>query len=314
MTVCIASPYPLSDLKGNSVTAKRIAEILNEAGYKARSSHGYDGLPADALISLHAKKGAQAVFDFQKNQPQGKSIVLLTGTDIYDDFPNVRGFESLEIADHIAITHAESIPMVPERFREKLIIVPSSLTMPAIQAAPVCPPYKVSAISIVGHLRPVKRSFLTIEAVAKHPEWDVEVWQLGEALDDESAATARAWEKKDARYRWLGGLPRDEALQKTAESALTVNSSILEGGANAVLEAMTMGVPILASEISGNIGLLGRNYPGYFKGEEIESKLDQILAQPEQLKTWVDSATDRLPIFSRESEREAWLKILSQEA
>ena len=307
MKVCVTSPYPLSDLKGNSVTTERIVTILREAGIDARGAHGFDGLSADALISLHAKKGAQAAADYRKAHPEGKLIVLLTGTDIYDDFPKGLGLESLEAADYIAVTHQESIPMIPRQFSEKVVIVPSSLTMPTIKASHRIPPF---AISVVGHLRPVKRSFLTIEAVAKNPHWDVEVWQLGEALDEESEATARAWEGKDSRYRWFGGLPREEALQKCAESSLTVNSSLLEGGANAVLEAMTMELPILASEIPGNIGLLGKDYPGYFTGADIESKLGDILAHPEQLKDWIECANHRLPIFSREREREAWVKLL----
>ncbi|MGC6425475.1 MAG: glycosyltransferase [Akkermansiaceae bacterium] len=307
MKICVASPYPLSDLKGNSVTTERIVKILRKAGLDTRGSHGFDGLATDALIALHAKKGAQAVVDYREAFPDGKLIVLLTGTDLYDDFPKGLGFESLEAADFIAITHEESRAMIPERFQEKVVVVPSSLEMPDISAAPESPPF---AISVVGHLRPVKRSFLTIEAVAKNPDWEVEVWQLGEALDEESAATACAWQKKDSRYRWFGGLPREEGLRKCAASSLTVNSSILEGGANAVLEAMTMGVPILASHIPGNIGLLGTEYPGYFQEGEIESKLAEILKNPSQLNQWTDLAAERLPVFSRESEREAWMKLL----
>ena len=50
MKVCVASPYPLSDLKGNSVTTARIVTVLNEVGIEARGSHGYDGEPTDILI------------------------------------------------------------------------------------------------------------------------------------------------------------------------------------------------------------------------------------------------------------------------
>ena len=43
-----------------------------------------------------------------------------------------------------------------------------------------------------------------------------------------------------------------------------VISSRMEGGANAVCEALRIGVPVLASRISGNVGLLGADYLGYF--------------------------------------------------
>jgi glycosyltransferase involved in cell wall biosynthesis len=47
-----------------------------------------------------------------------------------------------------------------------------------------------------------------------------------------------------------------------------VISSRMEGGANVVCEALRIGVPVLASRISGNIGLLGARYPGYFPLED----------------------------------------------
>jgi glycosyltransferase involved in cell wall biosynthesis len=42
----------------------------------------------------------------------------------------------------------------------------------------------------------------------------------------------------------------------------------MEGGANVVCEALRIGVPVLASRISGNVGLLGALYAGYFPLED----------------------------------------------
>jgi glycosyltransferase involved in cell wall biosynthesis len=49
-----------------------------------------------------------------------------------------------------------------------------------------------------------------------------------------------------------------------ARSRVMVISSIMEGGANVVCEALANRVPVLASRIDGNIGMLGPRYPGYF--------------------------------------------------
>lgn len=43
-----------------------------------------------------------------------------------------------------------------------------------------------------------------------------------------------------------------------------VISSRSEGGANVISEAAVAGVPIVASRMDGNVGLLGVDYPGYF--------------------------------------------------
>jgi glycosyltransferase involved in cell wall biosynthesis len=50
----------------------------------------------------------------------------------------------------------------------------------------------------------------------------------------------------------------------------------MEGGANVVCEALRIGVPVLASRISGNLGLLGRSYRGYFRVED-EAALARLI-------------------------------------
>jgi glycosyltransferase involved in cell wall biosynthesis len=312
MKVCVASPYPLSELKGNSVTTDRIVAMLNEGGVDARGSHGYDGDPADVLIALHAVKGAPAVFDFREKAPQGKVIVLLTGTDIYQGLPEGSeiGHDALRSADRIVVPQEAAILRLPEEVRDKTVVIRSSLDPIAIKAGPLKSPF---VISVVGHPRPVKRSFLTIETVARHPEWrDLEVWQIGQALDEESRKTAAAWARNDHRYRWFGGLPRQESLARCAESSLMINSSILEGGAHAVLEAMTMGVPVLASRIEGNVGLLGDDYPGYFEEGKLDEALQAIVDKRVDLEDWVSLASERMDRFSRESESTSWLDLLAE--
>ena len=312
MKVCVASPYPLSELKGNSVSADRIVKMLNERGIEARGSYGYDSEPADILISLHAIKGAPAIFEFKKKQPKGKVIILMTGTDIYQGLPEGSqiGEEALEEADRIVVPQEAAILKLPEEVRGKTVVIRSSLDSIAIKASPSRSPF---VISVVGHLRPVKRSFLTIETLAKRPEWsDIEVWQIGQALDEEMRKKAEVWANDYQRYRWFGGLPRRESLALCAKSSLTINSSILEGGANAVLEAMTMGVPVLASRIEGNVGLLGDDYPGYFEEGQMDEALQAIINQRVDLQEWIRLSANRLPLFSRERESNLWLELLTE--
>lgn len=310
MKVCVASPYPLSELKGNSVTTDRIVAMLNEGGVKARGSYGNDGEPADILITLHAIKGAPAVFDFKKKTPNGRVIILLTGTDIYQGLAEGSqiGGDALQVADRIVVPQEAAIRKLPEKVRGKTVVIRPSLDPIAVKATSSQSPF---VISVVGHLRPVKRPFLTIETLAQHPEWsDLEVWQIGQALDAEMRKTAEFWMEEDKRYRWCGGLPREESLALCAKSSLTINSSILEGGANAVLEAMTMGVPVLASRIEGNVGLLGDDYPGYFEEGGMAKALEAIMHQRVDLDEWSLLLADRLPLFSRVRESESWLELL----
>jgi glycosyltransferase involved in cell wall biosynthesis len=63
-----------------------------------------------------------------------------------------------------------------------------------------------------------------------------------------------------------------------ASSHAMVISSRMEGGANVVCEALRIGVPVLASSIPGNVGLLGARYPGYFRLED-EKDLARLIGK-----------------------------------
>lgn len=312
MRVCVASPYPLHELKGNTVTTQRIVALLCAEGVEARGRYLFDGEGADVLIALHAVKGAPAVMRFREKFPGGKVVVLMTGTDLYESIPagSALGEQVLEMADRIVVVQEAAILRLPLRFREKTRVIPASLEPVGVRHTPEAPPF---VISVLGHPRAVKRPFLTIEAVAKHPEWtNVEVWQIGAALDEESRSCAEEWMSRDARYRYFGGLPRDEALSLCAKSALTINSSISEGGANAVVEAMTMRVPVLASRIEGNVGILGEDYPGYFEEGKLDMAIQSVIDREFELADWVELASARLGFFSREKEVRSWLGLLDE--
>lgn len=314
MKICVSSPYPLTEMRGNTVTALRVAGLLCELGHEARASHGYDGEFADACIVLHAVKGAQAVFDFKKAHPKGRVVVLMTGTDLYEFLPrgSEEGMAALREADAIVVMIEQAVESLPEEFREKAVVIRTSLEeMGNRVKAPRTENEGKFVISVIGHLRPVKRPFLVVETLARYPEWkDVEVWQVGSALDEESRATVEEWERKEPRYRWWGGVSPERAHELCALSSLTVNSSISEGGSNAVLEAMAMGVPVLASEIKGNIGILGENYAGYFQKGKLDQKLLRLFNNPAMLGEWKEMAKMRLPLFSRESELASWSELL----
>ena len=99
-------------------------------------------------------------------------------------------------------------------------------------------------------------------------------------MDESLAQEADAIARPGARYRWLGELPHGNAMRWLARSHAMVISSRMEGGAHVVSEAIACGVPVLASRIPGNIGLLGADYPGYFPVED-SAALAQLMLRLE---------------------------------
>jgi len=133
------------------------------------------------------------------------------------------------------------------------------------------PPRSYFLVTVIGHLRDEKDPLLAAAALARVPaDSGIEVVQLGAALDEALARRAREAMARDPRYRWVGSVPHARALAWLASSHAMLISSRMEGGANVVSEALRIGVPVLASRIPGNEGLLGETYPGYFPvGSEV---------------------------------------------
>jgi glycosyltransferase involved in cell wall biosynthesis len=73
---------------------------------------------------------------------------------------------------------------------------------------------------------------------------------------------------RDARYRWLGDQPRGQLRRRVAACHVLLHPSHMEGGALAVIEAITAHTPVIASRIDGNVGLLGADYPGLFPPDD----------------------------------------------
>jgi len=90
------------------------------------------------------------------------------------------------------------------------------------------------------------------------------VTDLGSALSKEMAGTAALAQSKLPRWPWLGEVPHKTVLKRLSRAQLMVIPSVMEGGANVICEALAAEVPVLASHMPGNVGMLGEDYPGYF--------------------------------------------------
>jgi glycosyltransferase involved in cell wall biosynthesis len=90
------------------------------------------------------------------------------------------------------------------------------------------------------------------------------------------------------RYQWLGEVSHADALKTLSQSRLMVISSRMEGGAHVVSEAIALGIPVIASDIPGNRGLLGEDYPAYYPVGD-EGALAALLYRAENTPTFYAS-------------------------
>ena len=106
---------------------------------------------------------------------------------------------------------------------------------------------------------------------------------------------------------------RDRIREVYQRTNLLVLPSRMEGGANVISEAAVAGVPVVASEIPGSIGLLGNDYPGFYPVGDAGS-LAKLLRRVETDSGFRDELERRCRSlrrrFSPSAEKAAWANLL----
>jgi putative glycosyltransferase (TIGR04348 family) len=273
MRIALVTPAGAKARNGNRHTALRWASFLRHAGHKVDISVQWSpGSRVDAMLALHARRSHASIRAF----PSDKLLVVaLTGTDVYRDIhESAEAQQSLEMAHRLIVLQPKAAEELPKRLRAKISVVVQSCSS-RLRHAPVKGKFRVC---VIGHLRAEKDPMRTLAALSHVPNQEIEVVHLGEGLDAALADEAKAGMEREPRYRWLGSVPHARALKWMASSHAMVISSRMEGGANVVCEALRIGVPVLASRISGNVGLLGARYAGYFALED-DTALARLLSR-----------------------------------
>jgi putative glycosyltransferase (TIGR04348 family) len=263
--VLIVSPALAGDNNGNWQTASRWARFMRGA-YDvdiAASWQAGAGAPPDLLIVLHARRSAAALAAFTRACPDRPSLLVLTGTDLYRDIhASAEAQAALAQASALVALQPAGLSELPAPLRAKAHVIYQSA--PALRPSPRLAARRHADICMIGHLRDEKDPLTFIRAAALVTEPAVRLIHIGGALDPALGAAAAAAQAEHPRYRWLGALPHAQARQRLKRCHAMAITSRMEGGANVIIEAVTCGVPVLASNISGNRGMLGDDYAGYF--------------------------------------------------
>lgn len=309
--ISIVTPARAGTRNGNRHTAQRWAGFLRTLGHRVSVMVQWDGKPSDLLLALHARRSHASVVAYRKQYPDSPLVVTLTGTDLYRDLPASReARHSLEMADRIVVLQSEAKLELDRKLQAKTRIVYQSAN-PSVRHAP---PKGRFRVAVVGHLREEKDPFRAALALA-HLKQNLEVVQVGDALSPAMKAKALELMKRDPRYRWLGGRTHAQTLGWIARSHLLVVSSVMEGGANVISEAARIGTPVLASRVSGNLGMLGRNYPGYFPLFD-EKALSRLIKKNLEEKKYYQklkrALAARRHLFAPAAERRALASVLGE--
>lgn len=314
--ICIVSPASAKANNGNWQSAKRWAHFLR-GRYRVTITQqwpepgGHAGAP-DLLVALHARRSASALQAYTQAFPGRPAVLMLTGTDLYRDIGHDASAQAaLRQASALVLLQPAGMAALPEALRAKAHVIFQSAA--TLRRPPADARRRHFDVCMVGHLRDEKDPLTFMRAAALVTHAQARMLHIGGALDPELGRQAIATQAAQARYRWLGALPHAATRQRLKRCQLMAITSRMEGGANVIIEAVTSGVAVLASDIDGNRGMLGRDYAGYFAPGDaaaLARLVDRCIADPPFHALLRAQCERRAALFTPQAEQTAVLELV----
>jgi putative glycosyltransferase (TIGR04348 family) len=309
----VVTPAPAGSRTGNRITALRWSQRLRELGWRVRLEQQWRGEDCDVLVALHARKSHASIARLAERHPEIPRVVALTGTDLYGDLSEPDTARSLQLASRLVLLQ----PLGARQLPEPLAALARTIRQSARAPARPLPLPEGFAVCVLGHLREVKAPLLAAEAVrALPPASRVHVFHLGGAMDEAWRQRAlQAQAESAGRWTWLGEKPRSTALRLLLSASALALTSVSEGGANVVTEAIACGVPVLSTRIEGSLGILGEDHPGYFEPGDAQGLARLLLRcerEPPFLETLRARSLALRPLVEPARERQSWAELLGE--
>ncbi len=263
------------------------------------------------MIALHARRSAPSIHAWAARQPDRPLVLVLTGTDLYRDIQNDESaMQSLLLATHLVVLQQAGLAALPADLLSKTRVIYQSASHLKFAVKPRANFKVVTA----GHLRDEKDPLTFIRAAVLCSPVNIGFTHIGNAPDSLLADAARQAAVAHHNYRWLGGLPRGQTRQHIKRAHVLVNTSVMEGGAHVLAEAVQSGTAVLASSISGNVGMLGADYAGYFEVGDaagLAAMVQRCAEEPAFMAQLQHQCSERACLFEPALEKRLVLKLIS---
>lgn len=277
--VLIVTPTYLPEVTGNAVTAHRLYKGLRDKGVRVKVIVGaYGDTPdfrPDIIHALHALKGGVPAMELA-SRLNILFVITITGTDLNIDLLQSENPQILKVLDKAArvITYS---PLSKDRLSSRLPSISEKITIirPSVD---IGKPRGDRGILPAGFnfllpsgIRRVKDPTFAVRPLeALRREFpSINLTIVGPVLDDEERKKlSHAMEGKNwASYTKVS----HDSMPDIYNSAdVVLNTSVSEGLSNAVLEAMSLGKAVLASDCEGNKAVITDGIDGllYRQGDE----------------------------------------------
>jgi putative glycosyltransferase (TIGR04348 family) len=309
--VCLVTPALAAANNGNWQTARRWARFL-AAAYRVRLAADWHAGEEALMIALHARRSAASVAAWRQAHPERPLLLVLTGTDLYRDIEHDASAQrSLALADQLVVLNSLGPQRLPEALRNRCTVLLQSCSA----RRPLEKSKRHLRALMVGHLRDEKDPLTYLRAVQRLAgREDLRFDHIGAALDPMLGAQAEALASRQPNYRWLGAMPHTAVRRQIQAAHVLVHASRMEGGAHVVIEALRSGTPVLASQIDGNVGLLGADYGGYFPAADdaaLAALLEHCRDDAAMLSGLRAQCDSRTALFAPETEAQGLRQLVA---
>lgn len=297
MHIAMISPFSVGPSRGNITTVLRIAYHLQSAGCRITTVN-LDTTEAEERQNLLEQARPQLLHAFHAYHAgptarvasrllQIPYMITITGSDLFDSNVCDASETKLAIIEADAVTCfdalvARRLSNIYPHITDRLSVIPQG-----VAPLPLNEPFPRTGgeflILLPAALRPVKGVTDAIETLTplagEFPSLRLLV--AGGELDRDYAARVHEIAEANPWVRVLGDVPHQRMGALFAAADLVLNSSIFEGGmANALLEAMAMGKPVLASDVLGNRSLVRHGETGwlYSSDNELRTLVKRMMA------------------------------------
>lgn len=167
---------------------------------------------------------------------------------------------------------------------------------------------------LVGGLRPVKDPAFLADVITEWHKEDARIHLVvvGPELDKEYSSRFKNCCKKSSGIIMVDSLP-PSALQRAIQNASAlVNTSVSEGMANSLLEAMSLGTPVLARSNEGNAAIIEHRKNGFLfdSPQDFKRLAEELISSDSMRQNIIKSAHSYISKYhSLEEECATYCKI-----
>ena len=279
MKIALVSPYTLPVCRGNSLTVQRLCDGLRSRGHSVSIFNSTTdrpeelaGFTPDVIHALHALRPHPWLME-SKIAGSCPRVVTMTGTD-YSEGDTSEVLHALSDAQALIVFHEEAAECVRTRFpdlAERVNVIPQSVSVSGPAGAvpeEVRRTWNLSddefVIFMAAGVRPVKNIgyALKVFELFRQKYSRARLLLAGPELDAQESCRVRAQAEQIEGFSYCGELSHEQVLKLMQATDVFLNTSLHEGMPGAVMEAMSAGCAVIATDVPGNRALIANMRTG----------------------------------------------------